>query len=214
MDPTRLDRLARALAAAPTRRGAIALLLAALAPAAPAGARPCGRGEAPCGGACCTDREQACRDGRCDCLRGFVPCGAECCHRWSEVCRGGRCACKPGHRRCDREPPTGSRRPLCTPLAVSTRHCGRCGNRCRRGEECVGGECVLRAGDRCDPADDRCEAGSSCTGSWPDFQWEPGVHEDRTPICCLRSERWGLWCAPDSACCGGKCEPHPTWPCP
>ena len=70
-------------------------------------------------------------------------------------------------------------------------------------------ECYLNEGEICDPADDRCTGESTCTGSWPNFQWEMGS-EDRTPICCLKYECWGPYGpAPDSACCGGKCEPDP-----
>jgi hypothetical protein len=66
--------------------------------------------------------------------------------------------------------------------------------------------------------EDRCEEGSACTGSWPDFAWGGQTDPNRGPVCCSRYDRVVVggerYCVPDSACCGGTCEPHPTDPCP
>lgn len=154
MDPTRFDDLARLVAARPTRRRLVGLLvglvggaLAARAPAPVAAA--CGAGCVPCPGfpdncLCCGEGALAC------CPKeqpGGCVLGGQCCVDTdcpgAFVCQGARCVCPEGLTAC-----SGS----CTDTSRDEANCGRCGHACRRGQACCDGACVP------------CPRGGSCAG--------------------------------------------------
>jgi hypothetical protein len=64
-----------------------------------------------------------------ECRRDSQCCSGNCVRRGDDKV----CGCPEGKRRC------GDR---CVNLQRNERHCGRCGNRCAEGEQCVGGMCT------------------------------------------------------------------------
>lgn len=148
MDSTAFDRLARSLAAAPSRRSVLRGLVAA---AAGAGVLTAAQ---PAEAACrkvgddrgCRNDDQCCNNAR---------------------CRNRKCTCKPGYKNCDGK---------CVDLGSDEDNCGRCGRKCGKNETCVkddgdkddearcrrndgDGDCAA-VGQRCN--DRKCCAGGRC----------------------------------------------------
>lgn len=133
MDASRLDRLSRVLATAPTRRTALSALAALLghvvgtpdkAEAKPHVCRPLGSHCFPNRGVRCCRGE--CRGGRCRCPRGQRRCGNRCLQH-GRRCRPARKRCRPNQKRC---------RGRCIGKNAC---CGGCpkGHVCRRGSCCI-----------------------------------------------------------------------------
>jgi hypothetical protein len=87
-----------------------------------------------------------------ECRRDSQCCSGNCVRRGDDKV----CACPEGRTRCNDR---------CVNLQRNERHCGRCGNRCAEGEQCVDGVCqggcpaTQICGDSC------CTAGESCRGT-------------------------------------------------
>ncbi|MGI9020519.1 MAG: hypothetical protein ACR2G3_07410 [Solirubrobacterales bacterium] len=113
---TRLDRIARELAAGEISRRSALKRLAAAGLGLGAAMAPAGVAEAMGGG----------------CPPGRVKCDGKCCPK-NARCRNGRCRCKPGFKKCGRK---------CVNLDTSIKHCGACGNGCPTGRACIAGVCT------------------------------------------------------------------------
>lgn len=166
MDPSAFDRLSHAFAASPTRRAALAGIVATVAAAfgrhEPAGAASTSRICRPLGELCMPNRgldccrNAACRKGRCRCPKRTRRCGNRClptskCCRNSDCpgpkrcvkgrcrsrsCRGNQCPCAAGQKRCQDR---------CIPSSAC------CGG-CAADQNCVNGTCIAK----------RCGAGAPC----------------------------------------------------
>jgi Stigma-specific protein, Stig1 len=87
-----------------------------------------------------------------ECRRDSQCCSGNCVRRGDDKV----CACPTGRTRCNDR---------CVNLQRNERHCGRCGNRCAEGQECVNGVCgqaCLSTGGSC-TTDSECCSGN-CTG--------------------------------------------------
>lgn len=151
MDSTKFDRLARVLAASPSRRSVVRGLAAAAL-----GGLIVGKGdavEARVGQSCNRNRN----------------CGE------NEVCGGnGECRCsdKAGIRQCR----DGDGRDICVDVRSNNDNCGECGNRCPNRKECRRGRCRRREEDTndnctitgpCGSGAQSCCAGFACTSGQP-----------------------------------------------
>ena len=178
----RIDRLSRALAATPNRRGVLrglagALGLALAGRAGPAAAVDCEKVGRPC-------------ERNADCCEG-------------ERCRDGVCECRPGYAECNRR---------CYVLATDALHCGACGNACGAGETCCGGACVGLDGDadHCGGCGERCpgicttgpDGSRQCTG--PRCCGD-GVCVDDVASNPDHCGACNHACGAGKACCGGAC---------
>jgi len=179
MDDRRFDLLARALAAASTRRAALAGLLAALGPAAVGGqeqerGRAHGEGGGPTAEACVPSGQRCGTGGG----KTRTPC-RRCCSRYAIRERAGirRCSCRPDGFR------AGSSAQCCTGVLGAAGYCGACaagltrcrtscvdfqtdpancsgcGVACGAGEICRGGACMP-----CGERGESCCPGGACDG--------------------------------------------------
>ena len=138
MDSTKFDRLARALASAPSRRSVLAGLagaaLGAGALAAEPAAAACRKVGDDCNrnGQCCDDAR--CRNGRCRCKSGFRACDGRCKDLDTDNDNCGRCGRKCGNNEtCVKEQGEEAR---CRP---ADGRCAEIGQRCDDGVGCCGG---------------------------------------------------------------------------
>ena len=172
--------------------------------------RPCGTrgqtcesGQCKCnGGTGCTASQTCCTSGCEDTQTDPMNCGM--CGRMcpeDQVCMMGDCvpppcnpACRDGET-CDANtlscrcgtgvgcaPGQGCCNDSCIDTAADNANCGRCGNVCPIGQDCVGGTCSMGPA-ACEPA---CGTGESCVA---------GVCQCGT----------GPACVGDTECCGGAC---------